>query len=68
MMKFKEIVRNRLWILAMEDRTTAARVLREYGVEVFNQLPGYQLKAFAASVRDAHIRYLLKRLEDISLS
>lgn len=66
--KFKYAVRHKFLGLATDSGSAACQVLAEYGAGHFNEIPAHRLKAFEASVRGAHIRYLLKRLEEVSLS
>lgn len=53
--------------LAVDCHSVASEALEEYGVEYLTHVPGHRLKAFAATVRGKHIRWLLKRLEEVSV-
>lgn len=66
--KLKDRARERLLALAHDDRESAESVLAEYGIVNFHQIPDQCLEAFEDSVRATHIRYLLNRLEEVSLS
>lgn len=64
----RETVTAQLLNLASDSRAAAAQALGEYGVKTLARLESRHLASFSQTVRAMHIRYLLKRLEDVSLT